>query len=77
MRTIRKNFILDTIIAEHLEELAFESRKSMTVLIHEMVEERYRKSKVKTRMRALSRMTNSASGLFTENISSSVIKKIK
>ena len=40
--TVRKNFVFDEEIAMHLEELAKESKQSMTSLVQEMVEERYR-----------------------------------
>ena len=53
--TVRKNFVFDEEVAMHLEELAKESKQSMTSLVQEMVEERYRSVKVKKRLRAFSR----------------------
>jgi len=63
--TVRKNFVLDKTIADHLELLAKESQQSMTALIQEMIEERYKIIKVRKRLKALELMTNSASELLT------------
>ncbi len=64
--TVRKNFVLEKNIADHLEALAKESQQSMTALIQEMIEERYKTIKVKKRLNALERMKNSAEGLLTD-----------
>ena len=56
--TVRKNFVFEKNIAEYLEELARESKKSMTALVQEMIEERYKEIKVKKRMRAFNRTEN-------------------
>lgn len=66
MTTIRKNFALDENAAKHLEELSQISEQSMTYLVQEMIEERYKRVKARKRVEALERMTNSASGLFTK-----------
>ena len=65
MTSIRKNFVLDEDVAKHLEELSRVSEQSMTYLVQEMIEERYKKIKVDKRLQALKRMSNSASGLLT------------
>ena len=64
--TVRKNFVFERNIAEYLEELARESKKSMTALVQEMIEERYKEIKVKKRMRAFNRIKGSATGLLTD-----------
>jgi predicted DNA-binding ribbon-helix-helix protein len=64
--TVRKNFVFERNIAEYLEELARESKKSMTALVQEMIEERYKQIKVKKRMRAFNRIKGSATGLLTD-----------
>jgi len=64
--TVRKNFVFEKNIAEYLEELARESKKSMTALVQEMIEERYKQIKVKKRMRAFNRIKGSATGLLTD-----------
>ncbi|MEE9326076.1 MAG: hypothetical protein V3U71_02195 [Cocleimonas sp.] len=65
MTTIRKNFVLEEGVANHLEELSQVCEQSMTYLVQDMIEERYKKLKVNKRMQALERMSNSASGLLT------------
>ena len=50
--TVRKNFVFKEDVAEHLEELARNSGKSMTSLVEEMVEDRYRSERVKKRLKA-------------------------
>jgi len=47
--TVRKNFVFDEEVAMHLEELAKESNQSMTSLVQEMVEERYKSVKAQKR----------------------------
>ena len=64
--TVRKNFVFERNIAEYLEELARESKKSMTALVQEMIEERYKEIKVKKRMRAFNAVDGSATGLLTD-----------
>ncbi len=64
--TVRKNFIFNKQTALHLEELAKETKKSMTALIQEMIEERYKQIKAKKRLQAFNRIKGSASGLFTD-----------
>jgi len=64
--TVRKNFVFDRNIAQYLEELARDTKKSMTALIQEMIEERYKQIKVKKRMRAFNRIKGSATGLLTD-----------
>jgi predicted DNA-binding ribbon-helix-helix protein len=64
--TVRKNFVFDRNIAQYLEELARDTKKSMTALIQEMIEERYKQIKVKKRMKAFNRIKGSATGLLTD-----------
>jgi hypothetical protein len=62
-QSVRKNFVFDSNIARYLEELAKDSKKSMTTLVQEMIEERYQELKVKKRMKAFNRIKGSATGL--------------
>lgn len=64
--TVRKNFVFDKNIALYLEELAKETQQSMTSLVQEMIEERYKEIKVKKRMEAFKRIKGSATGLLTD-----------
>jgi len=60
--TIRKNFVFDVHVAMHLEELAKETKNSMTALVQEMIEERYKKIIVKKRLQALNDIDSTFSG---------------
>jgi len=60
--TIRKNFVFDVNVAMHLEELAKETKSSMTALLQDMIEERYKKIKAKKRIQALTNIDDAFSG---------------
>ncbi len=62
--TVRKNFVFDETVAEHLTELAEENGTSMTAMVQELIEERYKSSRVKKRLEAFDRIAGSANGLF-------------
>jgi hypothetical protein len=64
--TVRKNFVFDENIAMYLEEIAKDAKQSMTSLVQEMIEERYKQIKVKKRMKAFNRIKGSATGLLTD-----------
>lgn len=64
--TVRKNFVFDKNIALYLEELAKETKQSMTSLVQEMIEERYKEIKVKKRIEAFNRIKGSVTGLLTD-----------
>lgn len=61
--SVRKNFVFDEEVAMHLQELAEESKQSMTSLVQEMVEERYKSVKVKKRLEAFDRSLDIANGM--------------
>ena len=62
--TVRKNFVFDKQISLYLEELAKDTKQSMTALVQEMIENRYKQIKAKKRLQAFNRMKGSATGLF-------------
>lgn len=64
--TVRKNFVFDITIAKHLEELARETKQSMTAMVQELIEERYKQIKVKKRLALLEKMKGSANGMLTD-----------
>jgi len=64
--TVRKNFVFTQEIASYLEELAQDSKESMTAIVQDMIEDRYRTLRVKKRMKAFNRMKGSANGLLTD-----------
>lgn len=63
--SVRKNFLFDENIAQYLEEIAKDTKKSMTAIMQEMIEERYDSIRVKKRLKALENMVGSANGLLT------------
>ena len=64
--TVRKNFVFDKQVSIHLEELAKDTKQSMTALLQEMIENRYRQIKAKKRLQAFDRLKGSATGLLSK-----------
>ena len=62
--TVRKNFVFDSTVASHLEELANEGQKSMTAFLQEVIEERYEEIEVQKKLEALEAFVGSGTGLF-------------
>jgi len=62
--TVRKNFVFDDEVAEHLKELAKAKGKSMTAVVEEMIENSYADIAKKRKLEALKRISGSATGLF-------------
>jgi predicted DNA-binding protein len=62
--TVRKNFVFDDEVAQHLEELAKDRGTSMTAVIQEMIEASYADIEKRKKLEALKRIAGSASGLF-------------
>ncbi len=62
--TVRKNFVFDDEVAEHLEELAKDSGTSMTAVIQEMIEKSYADIAKRKKLEALKRIAGSSNGLF-------------
>lgn len=61
--TIRKNFVLNNEVAQHLEELAIYENRSMTSLIQEMIEERYKSIEKAKKLEAFYSGLGSATGM--------------
>ncbi|MBN2825229.1 MAG: hypothetical protein JXQ76_07900 [Campylobacterales bacterium] len=64
--TVRKNFVLEQAVANHLEELAKESNQSMTALIQDMIEKRYQELRAKQRKEVLEQMRGFGNGLLKD-----------
>ncbi len=64
--TVRKNFVFTQEIANYLEELAKDSKESMTAVVQDMIEDRYRTLRVKRRIKAFEKIKGSANGLLTD-----------
>ncbi len=61
--TIRKNFLLDDEIAEHLEKIAKKDNITQTQVIRNMIEEKYEKYSIEEKLEALERIIKSAKKL--------------
>ena len=61
--TVRKNFVFTQEIAQHLQQLAEDSDKSMTAIMQDLIENRYRELRVKKRVAAFEKLKGSATGL--------------
>ena len=70
--SVRKNFVFSEEVAAHLKELALEDGKSMTAVVEEMIEDRYRSNRVKRRLEAFEKFAGSGSGLFGEQTIQSI-----
>ncbi len=62
--TVRKNFVFDEEVAQHLQELAKERGKSMTAVIQDMIEENYADIAKKKKLEALKRISGSSPGYY-------------
>jgi macrodomain Ter protein organizer (MatP/YcbG family) len=75
--TVRKNFVFDETVAEHLTELAKENGTSMTAIVQELIEERYKSSRVKKRLEAFERSVAIADHSFDGMLKDKSIQSIK
>jgi predicted DNA-binding protein len=57
--TIRKNFLLDEEIVEHLKEIAKANNTTQTQVIRNMIEEQYQEIEMQKRLEAFHRLTKS------------------
>lgn len=61
---VRKNFIFDPTVAQHLEELAASLGKSLNKTVQELIEERYKETEKQAKIAAAMEIAGSATGLF-------------
>ena len=57
--TIRKNFLLDEEIAEHLKEIARTNKTTQTQVIRNMIEEQYQEIEKQKKLEAFHQLTES------------------
>jgi len=74
--TVRKNFVFDEEVAEHLAELAKQEKKSQTAFVQELIEEHYKSHKVKKRLKAFDKLVGKADGLFVDESIQSIKGKM-
>ena len=63
--TVRKNFIFDEDVAEHLKEIAKAEGKTQTQIAQEAIEERYKKISIQKKLDVLDEIYDSFHGLLT------------
>jgi hypothetical protein len=71
---IRKNFVFDAIVAEHLEILAKEHQVSMTALLQDMIEKAYAEIEKRKKIEIAKSLIGHANGLFGNEKSIQTIK---
>jgi len=64
--TVRKNFVFNENVAQHLEEMAKKEQKSQTALVQEMIEESYKEISKQEKLRIAKELAGSCNGYFTE-----------
>jgi predicted DNA-binding protein len=62
--TVRKNFVFQKEVAEHLEAIAKKEDKSMTAIVQELIEKKYDEISVEEKLEALHAFAGSGTGLF-------------
>ena len=65
-QVVRKNFAFEKNVAKKLEELAKNSKKSMTAFIQELIEERYKQIEQKKKKEAFNKIKGSATGFLKD-----------
>jgi predicted DNA-binding protein len=63
---VRKNFVFKKEVVEHLEELAKKEEKSMTMIIQELIEEKYQEVSKEEKLEAFYAFAGSGNGLFKD-----------
>jgi len=61
---IRKNFVFKKEVAQHLEEIAKKDGKSMTMVVQELIEEKYQEISVEEKLEAFYKFAGSSNGAF-------------
>ena len=62
--TIRKNFLLDDEIADHLKEIAIKENTTQTQVVRNLIEEKYEEISVEEKLAAFYAFAGSGSGLY-------------
>ena len=71
---VRKNFVFKKETAEHLKELAKRDGKSMTMIVQELIENKYQEISVEEKLEAIDAFFALTKGCFEEGMT---IQKIK
>ena len=63
---VRKNFVFTEEVAKHLEEIAEKDGKSMTSVLSEMIENRYKNISKEEKLKAFKSLVGSSTGMYTD-----------
>jgi len=74
---VRKNFVFKKEVVEHLEELAKKEAKSMTMVIQDLIEEKYQEISIAEKLEAVDKFFQSIQGHFTQGMTIQSIKAMK
>lgn len=74
--TIRKNFLLDDEIAEHLKILAKNESTTQTNIIKNLIEEKYEEISVKEKLEAFNRIVGCRPGMFKDKSIQSIKREM-
>ena len=72
--TIRKNFLLDAKIVEHLEKIAKIESTTQTNVIRNMIEKKYEEINIQEKLVIIDKLAGSMNGLIGDDVSIQSIK---
>ena len=62
--TVRKNFLFDEDVAQHLKDIALKANVTQTQVVKDLIEEKYSEISVEEKLAALDRIAGSCKGMF-------------
>lgn len=72
--TVRKNFLFEEDVAQHLKDIAQKANVTQTQVVKELIEEKYERYSVEEKLEALDRITGCMNGLIGDDVSIQSIK---
>jgi len=63
---IRKNFVFEKDVATHLEEIAKKQKKSMTAVLKDMIEEKYKEISTQEKLNAFKSVIGTMNGILVD-----------
>jgi len=60
---VRKNFVFEKDVATHLAEIAKKDGKSMTAVVRDMIEERYKEISIEEKLKAFQSVVGTMNGM--------------
>lgn len=62
--TVRKNFLFNEDVAQHLKDMAQKANLAQTQVVKDLIEDKYEEYSIKEKLEALDRIAGSCNGLF-------------